>query len=373
MLSIPLAWGDLDLNASGTVTDVRPDGRVLAFGHAMFGQGPLAVPMATGFVHMLMALRSSSFKIADSALLVGSVVRDENHGIVGVAGAHYTSAPAHLVINVAGQKRAEYHYQIVQHKMLTPVLATIVSSISLTAKQTMPIENTAHITGALVFAGRRTLHVDLLVPDLSEESLMLQLLPPLGIMIQNSQESMMLESMDLTFDIEPRLRIAAIANARLDRAEVAPGENAWITVRLHPYHKPAFDLRINLPIPADLPEGDYQVLVCDANSYLQNLVNSRPHLTHIASASELYAMVKKIIGLPSDAIYIVLQEKPDGVAIGQQELPNLPSSRRAIIAQPTNSIATPYADSIEKVVRVDDVTDGNVDFTLTVKKKTDKD
>ena len=44
VLSIPLAWGDLDLNASGTVTEVRPDGTVLAFGHAMNAVGAAGCP-----------------------------------------------------------------------------------------------------------------------------------------------------------------------------------------------------------------------------------------------------------------------------------------------------------------------------------------
>jgi hypothetical protein len=38
VLAIPLAFGDVDLSATGTVTDVLPDGRVLGFGHPMFGQ-----------------------------------------------------------------------------------------------------------------------------------------------------------------------------------------------------------------------------------------------------------------------------------------------------------------------------------------------
>ena len=50
VLSIPLAFGDSDLSAAGTVTDVLPDGSVIGFGHAMFGQGAIGLPITNGFI-----------------------------------------------------------------------------------------------------------------------------------------------------------------------------------------------------------------------------------------------------------------------------------------------------------------------------------
>ena len=53
VLAIPMVWGDMDYSASGTCTEVWPDGRVLAFGHSMYGEGNSTLPIATGFVHMV--------------------------------------------------------------------------------------------------------------------------------------------------------------------------------------------------------------------------------------------------------------------------------------------------------------------------------
>ncbi|MCX5658264.1 MAG: hypothetical protein NTW19_00910 [Planctomycetota bacterium] len=369
VLAIPLGWGDSDLSASGTVTDVLPDGQVLAFGHAMYGQGNFAVPMATGFVHVVMPSRQISFKMANTAVIRGTVVRDEQSAIAGVPATRFTSAPVSLDVNIPGQPQAHYNYNIVQLKALTPTLAGIVCTESLTSWQNMPQENTARIRGKMVFAGGRVVPINAVVPDLSLESMMMQIVPPVAVMTQNPLESMPLQSMSLEIDIEPSLRVGSIVSGRLDRKEVAPGENASLSVRIQPYGKPAFERRLTIAVPESLPDGEYQLSVCDAQNYLQSAIMSRPHIMSPASGSDLFSMVQTVLGVASDSIYLVLQSRQEGLVVGQEELPRLPSSRRALIASPTNSIATSYTELVSASAPIGLVVDGNLGFTITVNKK----
>ncbi len=53
-VGVALMSGDLELGATGTVTDV--DGsRVYAFGHPFYGLGPTQFPMTRAYVHTLSA------------------------------------------------------------------------------------------------------------------------------------------------------------------------------------------------------------------------------------------------------------------------------------------------------------------------------
>ncbi|MCC7407791.1 MAG: hypothetical protein IT442_06940, partial [Phycisphaeraceae bacterium] len=81
ILSIPLLWGDVDFSAIGTITAVLDDGSVLAFGHAMDALGARRLPVASGFVHFVQPLITSSFKLGGSGALYGTLVRDEATGI----------------------------------------------------------------------------------------------------------------------------------------------------------------------------------------------------------------------------------------------------------------------------------------------------
>ena len=117
-----------------------------------------------------------------------------------------------------------------------------------------------------------------------------------------------------------------------------------------------------------MPEGEYELHACDTMTYLQMTMSTHPHLMNTTNADELFSMVKMIVSLPKNALFLTMQSHKEGLAVGRQELPQLPSSRRAMIAAPTNTIATPYADSIEKVTAMDLVTEGDLPFTVTVKK-----
>jgi hypothetical protein len=123
-----------------------------------------------------------------------------------------------------------------------------------------------------------------------------------------------------------------------------------------------------MTIPESLPDGDYQLHVCDAQTYTQLWYTSRPHLMVTTNADELYAMVRRITSVPNNALFLVLQIQQEGLAVGRQEMPHLPSSRKAMIATPTSSLATPFSESVDRIIPMDLVTQGDLTFTINVRK-----
>ncbi len=370
VLSVPLAFGDLDMSATGTVTEVLPDGRVLAFGHGMFSQGALAVPMATGFVHMVIPSIASSFKLGGYAAIQGTLVRDENTAVVGTPDTLYTTAPAKVTVHFTDQEPITYNYEIVHHKRLTPFIASALVLQSVLAKTAPPLESTVRLSGTLEFDGNRRLTLDTLLANPSPRDLMVQVLPIATVMTSNPHRSMALQSLDLTVEIEPVLRAATLLNARIDRPQYTPGDTIGITIDVQTYSKPITQHHLKLPIPSGLTDGDYELIICDTPTYAQLMLDGRPHLKNPSSADDLAKTVQMLLDIPDDAVFAVLQSPEPGLAVSHQELPHLPSSKRAIFDTPTNTTATPYTQWVQKTFPMGLVVQGKARFTIPIHKTT---
>ena len=254
VISIPLAWGDLDLNASGTVTEVRPDGTVLAFGHAMNAVGDTRLPVATGYTHFVVSRTSISFKQSGSIGLVGTLVRDEQSAVAarplrpgedGEDLAAFDAAPVAVHIEMPGQPARDYDFMVVDDPSMTGgVLAAVVIQ-ALTAVQDLPVEHTLRVKGTLKFSGDRTLPLDAEMPQGGARGIAFNILPYVNAMMQNNFASLELEGADLSVVVEEGIRELVVQSATLDRANAHPGDTVTVAVALsryqqargHPFHR----------------------------------------------------------------------------------------------------------------------------------------
>lgn len=367
VLAVPLAYGDLDLSAAGTVTDVLPDGTVLGFGHAMYGQGPATLPMATGFVHFVVPRLDISFKLAGSLNVAGSIVQDEATGIAGIGEKRFETAPVDIVVDMVGQPQRSYHYQVVNHPQLTPMLATIVTLRSVSAIHERPDQSTLYLDGELKFTGNRTLKLDTIIAGGGALDAMLEMLPPIAMAMQNPHQPLKLEAVKLNARVTSKLRSATLVNARLDRTQVAPGESVGMNIWVQPFGQPMKRYRTQLKVPASVPEGDYPLSISGASTHTARMMMTRPHLFVTHSVDDLMDMTQRVLAVKKNAIYVSLQLAEQGIAVGRQELPQLPSSRRAMIFTPASTIATPYMETADQQVDTDNVIDGDLTFMISVR------
>jgi hypothetical protein len=380
VLSIPLAFGDLDLSAQGTVTAVLPGGRILAFGHPMFGEGVTALPMANGFVHCIIPSIATSFKLGGSGVIRGTILRDDGAGIAGQPGQPlFQAAPLTVTVEMPQFPQRTYHYQLVNHKTLTPVLGSVVALESLTADRGMgsgamgaadgqAADHTLIVTATLRFSGNHQLHVHEVIPGALDQSVAATLMPPLSVMIQNPYQSLALESMTVDLKVDPVNRSAIILEAHPQTLQVAPGKILAIAARLQPFGKLPFDTTLYLPIPSDMPDGDYPVTVCDARTYALQTLAARPYLQNITSIADLEASLAEVLAIPDDRLFAVMPLPRPGLAIGRVEMPELPSSRRALIASGAGAPTTAYTPLAQTQTAPGLVPVGQAVFTITVKK-----
>ncbi|MFW5682665.1 MAG: hypothetical protein ACOC1G_06635, partial [Phycisphaeraceae bacterium] len=285
----------------------------------------------------------------------------------GGPGVDFQTVDLRVAVDQVGVEPVSYDYDVVDVPGSTAMFAAIAAMQSLTAVQGSPLDNTTRMRATMRFEGDRELTLDTLAPQASPGMLAGSLLMPMALMSTNTFEPTRLVSADVSFEVEPEVRLATIAEASLENAVVTPGETASVRVTLQPYGQPAVRRTVELEVPPGTPEGNYMLVVGDAETFLGMTLGNRPHLLEPANVDELQRVLQRIVGVQSDAIYLVLQLPAGEVALGATELPQLPSSRAAILTTPTSSRASLYNRTVEATLDTPFATTGSRGFMLSVR------
>lgn len=124
-LAVLLAWGDVELASTGTVTATSKDGRFLAFAHPFLSRGAVNFPAARAWVHATIDSREFPFKLASPMELVGTVTQDRAAGIGGRLGAFVPAISAELSFRDSDTgRRSTRRFRVVPDPFLSPKLLT---------------------------------------------------------------------------------------------------------------------------------------------------------------------------------------------------------------------------------------------------------
>lgn len=374
VFSVPMAFGPFELAAIGTTTDVLPDGTVLAFGHQFFAQGPIAVPMATGFVHFVQPNLSSSFKLGGTLRVTGGLVRDEATGVIGKPGATYPTAEVNIHARFPDpSQNRDYHYTLVHHDQLLPGLLGMLTASSMSSDTGSPTLSTTTLRASLKFANGKSLKLEQIMPGSSPQQIMIGLTAPVAPMIENPFGTAKLESVEATITLEKGIRSADLLSATIEQSVVKPGENVVLHIRLQPYGKPRELRRLTIKIPDDAKDGQYALLIGGAKAYSQAMISLKPHIVDIQSANDLYESLQQLLSYRDDALYTVLRLQPaNNLAIGRQELPRLPSSRVALLASENSTRATPFVDFVDQILPMPYAINGQLALQVIVAQEPEK-
>ncbi|WP_432800225.1 hypothetical protein [Poriferisphaera sp. WC338] len=369
VLSIPLVYGDMLMAATGTVTDVMPDGRVLGFGHAMFGQGYTNVPLATGYVHFVVPRQSISFKQSSSLKMAGTIGQDESAAVAGLAGDYYSTAPVKVKVKLPNQPERSYQYRVVDHPTLTPILTLVSSLQSITAVQDVPPLCTMRAKMKIQFSGGRELESKVFSPNAGATDIVFGALPAMMAMTNNPFEQLKIKGFEVEVEVTKGVESATLVSARIDQADVAPGDQVDVTFTVQKYGGELKELHGSITVPKDTPEGNYNLMIANAQQYSSMKLATQPHLTKITNVDDLYEVLKIVLGVKHDSMYLVMNLADKGIAIGRSALPGLPSSRRAMIMNKTNTYATPYVEFAESEINTGLAVQGALNFQVKVVKK----
>lgn len=330
-LVVPFAWGDADLSGAGTVTDVLPDGTVLGFGHAMDGVGATAMPMATGYVHFIVSLNTISYKRTGALEMKGALVQDEQAAVAGVAEQTFPTAPVNVKINIEGQPKYEYNYEVLSNAMIGAQIAAAVVAQSATSVQDAPMRNTVRYTAKAKFSSGHELEMESAAVGAGGMAPAMEIAQLVGMLTQNPFEEVTLESLETVIDIEYGFDAYQLMSASLNKTTAAPGETVTVHLELLDMYKKIVKESFEITVPEDAPDGDIQVLIADSASYTQMLLATKPYLNQIDSVDDFVRALKVIMEPKPTTLYALMQTKRIGLALDGQGLDDLPASKAVVL------------------------------------------
>jgi hypothetical protein len=345
-LAVPLVTGDIDMSAIGTVTEVAGN-KVYAFGHAFLAQGGEKLPMSTGYIYTVMPNLNQSFKMGTSLGPAGTLIADEQTGIMGTLGAPPPQIPITSTVNNGSTHR--YHFNLTHHPKLTPIIHQSHLQETLTARQQFPAQFTAHITGEATFsdpAGINPHRVKLKNLGVTDDFDPSMTLLPIAVLVDNPFENLRLANLEITADVEPRNKGGVIRAVTVDRLIAAPGDELHIVAEVERFQKITSRVPITLKIPNDVRDGDYQLMVGSASMALMQEADYAPQHFDPTDIKGLEKAVNRITAYAPDHVYARLVLGVTGAALAGIEKHDLPQSRVAIYASARRTDTSPVYNTV---------------------------
>jgi len=366
-IAVPLVAGDLDWSAVGTVTDVIGD-KVLAFGHAFFGQGPLEMPMSTAYVHTVIPGLLSSFKLSSSLKQAGALQRDERVGIVGRIGQKASMIPVTVTVDWKREgRRQSYQYRICRHRLLTPVLVASVVRASVSGWHDLPEHHTVRYGIEIDFGALGRYRASNVASDDNMMAALSDTTRPLLFLLHNPLgPPPEVQGVNVHITVEPKGTEASILKLSLDGKVYRPGETVTGRLVVRQFRRQRHTLPIRFPLPEDLAEGPYQLTASDAITALRARISQMPQQYRPRTVQELFDSIQRVVQPNASHLYLRLPRRGGGVAMGTQELPDLPESRARILAEAAKLDTHVFSNTLERSHKTELVLNGSASAAFAV-------
>jgi len=151
-----------------------------------------------------------------------------------------------------------------------------------------------------------------------------------SLLVENPFEPLTVESIDVSADVEPKSRLAAIETGRLLTNAVPPGGTVAAELRIRPWRGEPFWMPLSVAVPGDYPEGAYRLTFCGADEALRQEARETPARFSPRDIEGLLWVLRH--DLARNQLFTRLEAPGEGLAVGDEELPNLPPSMRAILS-----------------------------------------
>ena len=327
-----LVSGDMSATGMGTVT--YNDGKkILAFGHPFFNLGPLDMPMAKSEILMVLSSAFQPTKFGNATGVVGALRQDRFSGIMGELGAEAPFIPVHLNVRSLGANGSTMHekkleFQVFVHQKWTPFLMMLTLYNSLQQMNEFADDITYRMNGHVNLEGGRKIDVStMLAPSEAPVAPSMALAGWWGDkfnrLFLNPVAMPKLDSVEITVDLIPERRTAAIDYAWTPDADVDAGTEIPVKVFLRPYRGERIERDVRLKIPAGTPKGEQRILFSDAET-LNRMQNAAVLGNRYMDIPETISLLNQERG--NSQLYVSLIEGRPTYYADDKTLPSLPSS-----------------------------------------------
>jgi len=332
-LAIPLVRGDIMMTGMGTITEIVGD-RLYGFGHAMFGAGEADFPLMTGIGYVVVPSLQRSSRMGAPVEEVGRLSWDEETAVFG----RLTKDRARMVpvaVTVRGpDKGAErtYRCETIHHRRISATLAGSVVANSLLVQSDLPRDYTLAYRFSVKPAGRDPIVYDNVCagPD-GDGQVVAEVRNVVGLLMENPFQNLSVESVEVRIQVEPENRAAEIEGVRALKHAVRPGGTVPVEVKVRPWRQEPRWIRIGIDVPRDYPDGTYRAVLCGADEAQRQQMRETPARFRPQTLDGLVRLLR--MDDRRDRLYVRLADRGQGIAVGEAELPNLPESMRALLAE----------------------------------------
>ena len=331
MISVQLVSGDLNMGADGTVTHIDGN-RVYAFGHRFLSLGATELPFTRASVVALLPNVSTSFKISASGEWLGSVTSDLTSAISGELGRRPRMVPVSIGVN-GGGKRMQYRMNMVQDRLLSPLLVQMLVYSTIDATERTLGSGTVALRGRVQMEGLTEPLVldnmfagDFNVPMQAALSTAL----PVAYALQNSLEPLRLKSIDLTLDAFAEKKQMTVEQIWASRREVRPGESVDLNVLLSTDNGREVTKSVTYQVPVGAPVGPLYFTAADGatiNAAEQRYLT----MTQPQPADRMVSFLNSMHG--SNKALIRVWRSDQSYSIDGQDLPDPPPSLAMILSR----------------------------------------
>ncbi|MGD8237538.1 MAG: SpoIVB peptidase S55 domain-containing protein [Armatimonadota bacterium] len=267
-VGLELISGDFNSAAFGTVT-YRDGDSILAFGHPFMQSGALDIPMATAWVHHVIASSNVSNKMMSSMQSVGRFQQDRPWSVAGAVGSLPALVPVTVRIHDSTRDLTkEFTVKVAQHKRMTPtfVLTTVLNAADATytmmGKGTAEVQFRARTTDGAVVS-HSNVFFNTLAPAYSSAN---EVSEAMSFLTDNPFKEHKLKDVEVNATITDEDRSATIESAYTEQTVAKAGDDLTIHVRLRRPEDEKIEKVVKLHIPEDVPPGALRVAIMGGGS-----------------------------------------------------------------------------------------------------------
>ena len=272
IVGIEYARGDFAAFGYGTITHIEGK-QMLAFGHAMSGEGNVNLPLSGGYVHFILPLNTRSSKYASATGPIGTLVQDREGAIAGLIGDYPKFLPINAKVQTTDGKIHKKKYEVARDPDMASMMAmigvwNIIDSIEMyRGDHQINIDTTIKLAGQQGLNTQEINHSNIFSSSGSPGIAAYRSISPLIDLMDNPYNKVIVDKVDINIKIEDKRKTAIIEGLRIEKDSYRPGELISISVILRPYLENPIVQKAQITIPQDTPEALVTLLVSSGASY----------------------------------------------------------------------------------------------------------
>jgi len=327
-----LMTGDFSLSGVGTLT-WRDGDKLLAFGHPMFGLGPIEMPLATASVVTVVRALDQSFKLANTGPVVGTISQDRLTGIAGTLAHKPPMTAFHARVTAPDGSTRDFQGEMWENRNYTPLVGAMGLLESLSATLQAQQEQTFFVTTTLDLEGYPPVKLQQVASGLDgAQEVAMNFMQQSSELWNNSFEVPRIRSVDFDIRLRDAWLTTTLESVRVDSGPLHAGGTLKLTLTLANYLNASTEQTLEIPIPVTAAGETLTLFLGDASATdALDRGLARDDFTNFGDIVNYLRQQRS-----GGALYVKLLRAAPGLRLEGASLPALPPSVEALYRSPKN-------------------------------------